>query len=108
MIWIEARISQGRRFSPEEANEVSSTIEGVFRREDAAIVPPSRIFCEAEETLAWCYIAIEELPRVSVGRLVFFRERLRQAFNEQPNRSLDEVNVIEEEEIARFVPEAVR
>lgn len=105
MIWLEARISQGRRFSVEDEHELASLVE------DAVEIPPSRVFCEVEDNLSWCYILIEETPRVPVNRLQVLMSELRRAFDREAGRSLDEVNVIDPVEVNRQVgllPELTR
>lgn len=101
MIWLEVRLTQGREFTAEDGNEVSRVIE------EATDIPARRVFCQPEENFAWCYVEAEGSARANVNRLHFLQMQLKRAFRDEVARELDEVNVIDPKEVARFVPEAV-
>lgn len=102
MIWLELRVTQGHRFSPEDEHATSGLIE------ETLDIPARDVFCEAESNFAWCYVLAEESARVDVSRLSFFEHELRRAFRGEVGRSLDDVQVIDPTEVERHIPEAVQ
>lgn len=100
MIWLELSVSQGHDFNSDEEVLMANRIE------EAIDVPARRVFCDAERNAMWCYIRFDR-DRVPMGRMIFFRHEIRRAFQNDPGRSFDGINVVDEEEVRERVPEAV-
>lgn len=102
MVWLEIRVSQfGSAFSPRDEAELATIMEGTLQ------LPARRVYCEAEQEIAWCFAKVEEFPRVGVRQLCVHLDALEDVFEQQTQRSLDTVGVVEEREVRRLVPEAV-
>lgn len=99
-IWLEIRVTQGRTFSPEDEDKVARLIE------ETLDVPARNAFCESEGNFLYCFIRLDE-ARVPVNRLEFYRGQLLRVWNKE-GRGLDEINVVDEQTVEHFIPEAVR
>lgn len=102
-IWLEVRVTQGRDWDADEEDMVSRVIESAFD------VPLRNIFCQTERNIMRCFARFD-IDRLPVRRITFIEDRLIEADrtnDEFVNRSIDEFNVVDADEVLEFIPEAV-
>lgn len=99
-IWLELRVTMGHPFRPADENRVATLIE------ETVDVPARRVFFQSEDNFSWTFVRFDE-ARISYDRLTFFQRELARAFDDVVGISLDEVNIVDLQEVAEFLPGVV-
>jgi len=95
-IWLELRVTMGTAFKTEDEHEVAMIIEEAIDR------PARHVYFQSEENFSWTYVRMDE-ARIPAGRIRYYQSELRRAFRDVAGRSLDEVNIVDEDEVAHHI-----